>query len=179
MPAGRTYEPISSVTLSANTASVIVMSNIPSTYTDLILVANVYAKFTSTSAAGMNLRFNSDNTAVYSSTLMGGDGTNQTSFRITGQTFMEIAAIMAQNVTSITTFPPVIAHIMNYKNTGVFKTVLSRSNSEDGTNTTSRRVRAYAGLWRKTDAITSITLTTDATEYLTGSTFTLYGITAA
>ena len=64
--------------------------------------------------------------------------------------------------------------INNYSNATTYKTVLWRDNS----NT---YVAAQAGLWRSTSAITSITLSTNssATNFASGSTFSLYGILAA
>ncbi len=65
-----------------------------------------------------------------------------------------------------------IQQYQNYSNTTTYKTVLSRcSNPTGGT-------LAVAGLWRSTAAITSITLTPTAGNWLSGSTFTLYGIKA-
>lgn len=174
-----TYEPISTTTLSSGQATV-TFSAIPGTYTDLLIVANVYARFTSTSAAALLLRFNGDTSSNYSTTFVEGNGSAAASTRYINQTKMDIGSIMAQNSTSSTVFPPIIIQVMNYANATTNKTVISRSNSEDGTNTTARRVRAYAGLWRKTpEAITSIEFSTDATDFVTGSTFTLYGIKAA
>jgi hypothetical protein len=61
----------------------------------------------------------------------------------------------------------------NYSNTTTFKTFLSR------TNVASDRVEALVGLWRSTSAITSITLYCGSNSFVTGSTFTLYGILKA
>jgi hypothetical protein len=64
---------------------------------------------------------------------------------------------------------------MNYANTTTYKTVLARSNVTDF------RVAAIVGLWRSTSAINTIQLRSDNSSYnfTTGSTFTLYGISAA
>lgn len=179
MPAGRTYEPIQTTTLTTGTATV-TFSSIPATYTDLIVVANVYGRFSSTSAAALRIRLNGDTSSNYSVTTLLGNGSTAYSGRLSSQTYLELGSIMAQNSTSSSTFPPIIFHIFNYTNTTRFKTILSRTNSEDGTNTTSRRTGTYVGLWRKApEAINSIEIGTDGTDYVAGSTFTLYGITAA
>ena len=63
---------------------------------------------------------------------------------------------------------------MNYANTTTFKTNVSRSSAA------TVDVILYAGLYRSTAAITSITLVLSGSQSFTsGSTFTLYGIKAA
>ena len=177
MPA--TYENIATTTLSSGQATV-TFSSIPSTFTDLILVANVYGRFGSTTTAAFNLRFNGDTASNYSNTLLSGNGSAAVSSRASNQTELQVGTIMAQNSTSSTVFPPMIVQIMNYANTTTNKTVLSRSSNIDGTDNTSRSTRAFVGLWRKTpEAINSIEIRTDALDFVSGSTFTLYGIKAA
>jgi hypothetical protein len=66
----------------------------------------------------------------------------------------------------------VISNIMNYSNTTTFKTSISRN----GVRTT----EAFVNLWRSTAAISSITFFCQgASNYLTGTIFTIYGIAAA
>jgi hypothetical protein len=65
---------------------------------------------------------------------------------------------------------------MNYSNTTTYKTALNRSNQAAG------GVDATVGLWRSTAAIDTIRFyanTNGSQNFLTGSTFTLYGIAAA
>jgi hypothetical protein len=62
---------------------------------------------------------------------------------------------------------------MNYSNATTYKTIINRG------NTASSTVITRSGMWRSTSAITSITVNNDASNYLAGSTFTLYGIAAA
>jgi hypothetical protein len=64
-----------------------------------------------------------------------------------------------------------IWQIMNYSNSTTNKSALNRGGGA-GTN-----VEAYAGLWRNTAAITSVTVLT--TNFAAGSTFTLYGVKSA
>ena len=66
-----------------------------------------------------------------------------------------------------------IMNFQNYANASVFKTVLIKYS--DAANDVAARV----GLWRNTNAITSITISTDSSTFQVGSTFTLYGIAAA
>ena len=66
-----------------------------------------------------------------------------------------------------------IAHFQNYKNSTNYKTILTRGNDA------SARLESYVNLWRNTSAITSITLIPENGTIKSGTTFTLYGITAA
>ncbi len=72
------------------------------------------------------------------------------------------------------TFMTAIVQIQNYSNASTYKTCLIRGN--DANN----YVLATVGLSRSTSAITSISLATSSgAQFVTGSTFTLYGIKAA
>ena len=160
-----TYVPIQAITLSADTATV-TFTNIPQTFTDLILVCNY-----GTSAIGRtgSMRFNNDSATNYSWRALGGNGTsasssggsNMTSFYFTGQITGDGTALANVSTT----------HIQNYSNATTYKTALSRSNDA------ARYVEAAVGTWRSTSAINRIDVTRDnGTNWLSGSTFTLYGI---
>lgn len=155
-----TYEPIATQTLGSATATV-TFSSISGTYTDLVLV---WTGINSTDA-GVNYSFNSNTTASdYSFTRLYGDGSSATSDRATS----------ARNFNGISgsTQSMNIAHIQNYSNTTTFKTTLIRNNYGP-------IVLSCVGLWRKTDAISSIALSATGGSFNTGSTFTLYGIKSA
>jgi hypothetical protein len=55
MPA--TYTPISTTTISGSSTSTVTISNIPSTFTDLVVV---FGNFQGTSSYSFSLRFNGD-----------------------------------------------------------------------------------------------------------------------
>ena len=163
MAAGATYEPIATQTLGSNTTE-ITFSSIPATYTDLVLIFNT--KFVT--AQSLTIRLNSDTGSNYSNTQLYGTGTSALSTRNTGNAYMFLAAISTEWSTNILNF-------MNYSNATTNKTVLVRQ-SPGNTD-----VAANIGLWRSTAAITSISVQayTTTTNFVTGSTFTLYGIAAA
>jgi hypothetical protein len=168
MAAGATYEPIATQTLISNTGTV-TFSSIPATYTDLVVVlSNAGA----TSAAQPAFRFNGDTAANYSVTNLSGDGSSAISFRASGATYIQFGyndyLSAANNYTGI-------FNVMNYANANTFKTSITRgSNASVG-------VGANVGLWRSTAAITSIAISPlfGAINFLSGSTFTIYGIAAA
>lgn len=163
MAAGNTYTPIATTTLSSNTTE-ITFSSIPATYTDLVLILNT--KFVT--AQSLSIRLNSDTASNYSNTQLYGTGTSALSTRNTGSAYMFLAAISTEWATNILNF-------MNYSNATTYKSVLVRQ-SPGNTD-----VAANIGLWRSTAAISTIAIQayTTATNFVTGTTATLYGIAAA
>jgi hypothetical protein len=158
-----TYYPIATQTLSSAAATV-TFSSIPSTYTDLVLVWNGTC---TSGVVGLTLQFNSDTTTNYSYTILSGDGSSATSSRSSNQSSMQVAGMTSSSQSMM------VANISNYSNTTTYKTVLSRQ------STPALEVRAYIGMWRSTAAISSISVSTSTSTFVTGSTFTLYGIKAA
>tara|TARA_R110000822_G_scaffold231076_1_gene363134 strand:+ start:1027 stop:1524 length:498 start_codon:yes stop_codon:yes gene_type:complete len=161
-----TYEPIATTTLGTATNSY-TFTSISGSYTDLVLV--VRGQF----ASGTDYpvyQFNSDTTNSYSETTLRGEGTTAQSSRAANRAFT------TTNSYGATTSQPFMfySHIMNYSNTHSYKTLLTRwSNS-------AVEVAALVGLWRKTNAITSIKVYgLTGNTFAVGSTFTLYGIKAA
>jgi hypothetical protein len=161
MAAGATYTPIATNTLGSNQSSV-TFSSISGSYTDLVLVFNGTI---TTSAASWGLQFNSDTASNYSNTALYGDGSSAASNRATSATSTISSFSGTDNSTNI-------VQIMNYSNSTTYKTALSRNNGGGF-------VSARVALWRSTAAITSITAVTSSNQFATGSTFTLYGISAA
>jgi hypothetical protein len=155
-----TYTPIATNTLTANAASY-TFSSIPSTYTDLVLIISN----TAVSSDTMYYRFNGDTSVLYSDTYIFGDGTTGSGRHA------NYSAIIGAGINATQSHQ--IINIMNYSNSTTYKTTLLRANVSGVAATV-----AFAGLWRSTAAITSITLYLDA-NFVTGSTFTLYGIKAA
>ena len=164
MPA--TYEPIATTTLGSNTAT-ITFSSISGSYTDLVLVAaNGNA---ANSDNDIYIRFNSDSSSNYSRTQISGNGSTASSGRSSSNTEIRIGPSYDNTPTST-----LISHIMNYSNTTTNKTVISRTGHASG------YLMGHVALWRDSSAITSITLTLQGSQsFVTGSTFTLYGIKAA
>jgi hypothetical protein len=158
MPIAQTYEPIATQT-SNGSASTITFSSIPSTYTDLILVVRGAG---SGGSVDTTLRFNSDSGSNYSRHYMYADSSS-------------ITRAVNVNMSQIGSGMNVVHHFMNYANTNMFKTVI-------GTYWQSSSIMlAQALLWRSTSAINNIAISVvgSGQTFTNGSTFTLYGITAA
>lgn len=163
-----TYTPIATYTAPSSQTSV--SFNTFSGYTDLVLVMSI--KATAAGATDINLNFNSDTSALYSRTIMAGNGSTALSGRASSQTTIQL-----NNWSTATTGNfnyNAIVNIMNYANTSTYKTVLNRSNNADN------GTEALVSLYRSTSAITTMQITSGAGRaFDTGSTFTLYGIKAA
>ena len=126
-----TYTLISSQTLGSAT-STLTFSNIPGTYTDLVLV--VSGKSTAAGVQdGLAIRVNSDSGANYSATYMRGDGTSALSGRNSGDTYYRLAANAMGGASG--SFAATLVHFFDYSNSTTFKTILARSNNAGGGST--------------------------------------------
>ena len=160
-----TYEPIASQTLGSTTSNV-TFTSILQNYTDLIVV--VQSIPSNNNAETINLTFNGDTGTNYSYTRMTGNGSSATSGRASNVDHIEF--LYYNNVNPNNT---VILQIQNYSNGSTFKTALSRASSPTNVAT----VETQVGLWRNTNAITSLNINF-FWGAAAGSTFTLYGIAA-
>jgi hypothetical protein len=157
-----TYDCIATTTLSSAQASV-TFSSISGNYTDLVLIV------CSTTGTGTALlTANGDTGSNYSRTFMYGTGSSAVSGRTTN-----FASFPFTIGATAGTFSSTIVHLMDYSNTTTHKTFLTRGNDA------ADAAVALVGLWRNTNAISSITLTGSAGNLSSGSTFNLYGIKAA
>jgi hypothetical protein len=162
--ATNTYVALDKQTLGSN-ASSITFNSIPQTYTDLVIVATVQG---TTGGNGTCVQFNGDTSSgLYSYTLIDGSGSSATSARQTGANNIQSGLIDNVN------WGTQVFQVMSYANTTTYKTILGRGND-------TLQLRATVGLWRNSNAITSITVLAgpNAYNFITGSTFTLYGIKA-
>lgn len=167
MAAGATYEPIA--TSSPSGTGTVTFSSLGS-YTDLRLII---LSTSSTGTSAVRLRFNSDTGSNYSQTNLYGDGTGVYSDRLTSQTLI---TILGNTGGMSSTIPALIqTDIFSYGGS-TNKTILSRTSNDK--NSTDSRIENVVGLWRSTNAITSITISTNSGNY-TNATFSLYGIKAA
>jgi hypothetical protein len=169
MPLPSTMTPIATIATTSSAATV-TFSNIPQTYTDLILVYNG-------GLSGFDYiysRYNSDTGSNYSGTAMYGNGSTASAHRYSSGTYNQLIGWGIGQGTALTSVG--IIHFMNYANTTTYKSMILRDmNPESGGGT-----QAAVHLWRSTSAISSIVLTGINSRTITnGSTFTLYGIKAA
>lgn len=166
-----TYEPIATYTIPSAVASY-TFTSIPSTYTDLFLVANTQFVTGGSQYIGVQVGNGSiDTSSVYSNTLLIGDGSTASSTRDANQTFMRLGAATS----TANNFGILNMSFQNYANTTTYKTILARD-----ADVSQGWAAASVGLWRSTSAINQIKIMSGGGNNIqTGSTFTLYGIKAA
>jgi hypothetical protein len=170
-----TYEPIATYTApSAQTE--INFTSITGTYTDLVLVCNGGM---SRNGAAFLMRVGNgsvDTGTNYSETDVYGNGTSAGSARRTSESQWNVFGNIGSSATvGENTF---IMQLMNYSNTTTYKTMLGRASAPSASSFPGTAAAVY--LWRSTSAINTIKLLRQSTDtFLTGSTFTLYGIKAA
>jgi hypothetical protein len=158
-----TYTPIQSIVITS-AASSVTFSNIPQTYTDLVLIINAG---NSTGNEGLELRIGNgsiDTGTNLSWTYMNGNGTSAGSGRATNISYT-YAANSTTNLAGIG-----IVHLMNYSNTNVYKTIISKAESAYSSAT------VFVSTWRSTSAIDTFRVSDPSYNFTVGSTFDLYGI---
>ena len=163
--ATNTYVALDKVTVGIATPS-ITFTGISQAYTDLVIVTNF--ALSANDQYAHYVRVNGDTGNNYSRTILYGSVNAAGSARNANSASMYFGT---WNIDMDTTDRAVTTIFFNnYSNTTTYKTAIGRW------NVASKEVGAGVGLWRSTDAITSINLSSNTTTYTVGSTFTLYGI---
>jgi len=169
-----TYTLISSNVLSSSAASV-TFSAIPATYTDLVVRASV--RDTSANVyLEMFFQYNGTSTSVYSVTKLTGTAGAASSTRQSNQTEHQEPLATSANATA-STFSSVELYIPNYASAN--NKVYSDFSVSETNATTTPAIQTGAGLFRSTDAITSIAFFPTTGNFDTGTSFYLYGISNA
>jgi hypothetical protein len=161
-----TYTLINKTTLGSSATS-ITFSSIPNTYTDLLVKVSARSDISEIYGNAL-LRFNGSS-SNYSIRALQGSGASAVSYSTTQIEFMQVGNSATSN-----TFGNAEIYIPNYAGSN-YKSVSLDSVGEN--NSTTAYARLTAGLWSDTSAITSIAITPlDTTNWLSGSSFYLYGI---
>jgi hypothetical protein len=179
MAAGNTHIPIATYTVSGSSTASYTFSSIPSTYTDLVVIASVRSG-TAANTTNFLCQVNGVTGNVYDGFVLRGTGSSATSARYNkfiDPTFAApIGSMVANNATS-GTFSNHIINWNNYSNTTTYKIFLARSNSAN--NTATAYTEAVANMYFATIAISSLTFFPEAGNFVDGSTISIYGIKAA
>ena len=162
-----TYIPIQSTTLTTSAASV-TFSNIPATYTDLVVRISARAD-ASSATNSVSMRIN-DVTTNRSITFLRGTGSGVTS----AQGFDGNIGTITGATATASTFGDIEVYIPNYLSSAN-KPFSSFSVQED--NNASAFIFARAHLWQSSAAITQLRFESlTSANFVSGSTFHLYGI---
>ena len=165
-----TYTLISSNVLSSSAASV-TFSAIPSTYTDLVLRWSARSDASGMSARTTTLTFNGTTSGSY--TELRGTGSSAVSVANTALAYLFAGFTPGDGYTT-NTFTNVEVYLPNY-NVSTNKPVSAFSVLEQN-STTSNYLQTVANLQSQTTPITSVTIGLTANNFISGSSFYLYGI---
>lgn len=163
-----TYTLISSNVLSSSAASV-TFSAIPSTYTDLVLRMSV----ASTGVIDGILRFNGSSASNYSRTYLQGNGASTLNARSTNSSFIGLQDLYRNNGNTANTFSNCEIYIPSYT---VSQSKPISAILADESNNTTANITIIAGLFRDNTAISSFSISPNSGDFVSGSSFYLYGI---
>ena len=166
------YESIATTTVGSGGSSTITFSSIPSDYKHLQirLLARVNGSVT---LNGTKVQFNSDTGTNYTYHTLFGNGSAVTSYgeANTNQSFMDKASGASSGASM---FGAMVCDVLDYGNSSKFKTTRSLGGSDQNG---SGSIFLSSGVWRNTNAITSITLSPfDGFSYVQYTQAALYGI---
>ena len=167
-----TYTLIASNTLSSSAASV-TFSSIPNTYTDLLVKVSARSDFAGSIYRGFFIRYNGSSATNYSYTQLYGDGASGASQNNTGIGQLDVFRSITAATATSNTFGNLEIYIPNY-NSSANKTAGAFGAHE--TNGTTAYISANAFLRSVADAITSLDLLPSGGNFVSGSSFFLYGI---
>lgn len=171
MPA--TYTLISKVTVGAGGAATMQFTSIPQTYTDLKVV--ISARNTGTSGNELQILLDiNGNSSAGSWRLLYGNSSGVFSGANSG--YLQPAHSTTTNTTA-NTFGNAEIYFPNYTSTTTNKSFSSDFVTENNLSTANSAILGfYANLWSNTNAITSLTLTSNISNFVQHSTARLYGI---
>lgn len=165
-----TYQLIASNTLTT-TATSISFSAIPTTFTDLVVRAVVRSDFAGSGQLQVRIKLNSTSSG-YSHTRITGNGTTAASARFSSGVHIELFQNNSAGDTA-NTFTPIEIYIPSYQASQ--NKPISIFDAHE-TNATTAYIEANASLWSNTAVISTITLATNIGNFVSGSSFFLYGI---
>lgn len=154
-----TYTALANITLGSS-ASTVTFSNI-SGYRDLVLVVDG----TTQAVGDIWYRLNADDSSSYPYVIMYGNGGPASS----GSGSPTYGAMHYNNTTSRFN---VVCNFFDVSATDKHKMAISRGNQADGF------VMSYASRWPSNTAVNSLRVGTNGTNFLTGTTFELFGVIA-
>jgi hypothetical protein len=165
-----TFELIASNTVGSGGVSTVTFSSIPSTYTDIAILASVRTALADPTGS---VTFTANgSTSGYTNRILFGDGASAGSFA-NNTTSKGYVGIVTGNTATANTFGSVLLYCPNYAGS------TNKSFSADvvgENNATTAYAAINAILWSNTAAITSITLDGNGSNFLQYSSFYLYGV---
>lgn len=174
MPKG--MQPLLSYTVTATSVTGINLSNIPQTYTDLLIKASLRTVGSAGNVEPIVLAINQDTFTVYSMTTVGYDGSSTTSYRTNNNAYLSYHGQLSQNSPGSTanTFSVTELYIPNYRSSK-YKQIIIDSVAEG--NSTTASVGFGSGLHRSTVPVTGLKIVAYTGSGLAqNTTISVYGI---
>jgi hypothetical protein len=174
---GTSFESIATVTVGSGGASNVEFTSIPGTYTHL-QIRGISKATNNPSATDWNLLYietNSDTGSNYSEHRIEGNGSSVSATGSANTTKMAVS-VESGSLQNANTFGVAVIDVLDYANTNKYKTFRGLGGAD---NNGSGVVSFHSGLWRSTNAITSIKLTPQASTFAQYTQFALYGIKSA
>jgi hypothetical protein len=169
MPTPNAWVPIATYTITTAGYTTITFNSIPNTFGTLVLSM---VNLNSVNGSELGIRFNGDSGANYQHCRVNADGTSFTADSQTGKTYGRIGD-------NNTTYSTNLAHIPNYANTSVYKTIYNEGVTNQATTAASNRAENYTAVWKNTNAITSLSVVNESNAaHAINSVLSLYGLKA-
>lgn len=165
------YESIATAN-GTGSSGTITFSSIPGTYKHLQI------RYIGRNSAGggafatLRMRMNGY-TSTYPVHRLFGDGATATSYAATTEVYIQDTMSMPTNTAAADVFGAGVIDLLDYADTNKFTTLRALSGTD---NNGSGHIMFGSGLYQQTTAVTSITLEANGVNWLTNSTFALYGI---
>jgi hypothetical protein len=168
-------QPIYTQTVTGSTVGVVTFNSIPQTFTDLQVVISARTNRSNFGADNITMQCNGDASSLYSSTFLYGNGGSVAAGRTSAQGSFRDFILVNGGTATTNAFGTAQVYVPNYVGAN-FKSFVAEGVSED--NITTGLQWPAAGLYRSTNAITSLSFAPQNTNYfIAGSTFSIYGIT--
>jgi hypothetical protein len=169
------FESIATATVGSGGVSNVEFTSIPGTYTHL-QIRGIAKSSNTGSLDNLQMQFNGDTAANYKSHFLYGTGSATGAGVAASDNLMLAARITGGGSSYTSMFGAFVIDILDYANTNKYKVHRSLSgHDENGLG----EVFFESGLWRNTNAITSIKLYAQDFNWTQYSHFALYGIKAA
>ncbi len=163
---------------STGSSSEIVFSDIPQTYTNLMIYGSARAQGNS-EGQGIYIQFNSDTAANYNYIRYAFERKNTTSnaYSAVGNSQNGLYFDVAPDTAYTTNlFGGVVCDILNYSSSSDYKTLISEPHVPFTSGVTTY-IWHHAGAWMSNSAITSLRIyNPSSNNFVSGSTYSLYGV---
>jgi hypothetical protein len=174
--AGGSYESIATVNVGGGGSASVDFTSIPATYKHLQIRA-IYSNTNTGNTREVTMKFNSDSSTNYSWHNLAGNGTSVISDAGSSTNFIYVGQSYSGGAAGASAFGASIIDILDYTDTNKYKTSRALWGWDTNGQGTSR---FNSGLWRNTNAITTITLEPNPSgNFAQYTQFALYGIKGA